>query len=294
MKDNNNVVLSVEGYTNDLLQISKAHNMKRTSLVYFNPISKEIGEEVVTVSIDSDNESLTFPIFDKMVNKKIKITVETIDEDEKANDICSKKDEQIEFVDLGLTSGTKWMRYNIGATKETDYGLYFQWGDTVGYSGDDAKEHSTWDTCPGNGEKSSCDSTSFATWKSENLTDGVLNTSVDAAYVHTSGKAKMPTQGQLRELINGTDKEWTTIDGVNGWKFTSKKDSSKYIFIPAAGYVNNGKFNIVGNNGYVWSSSLNTSNESYAYGLYFYSGDVYVSSRSSRYLGVSVRGVAID
>lgn len=82
MKDNNNVVFSVEGYTNDLLQVSEAHNMKRTSLIYFNPISKEIGEEVITVSIDSDNEALTFPIFDKMINKKIRITVETIEEEE--------------------------------------------------------------------------------------------------------------------------------------------------------------------------------------------------------------------
>ena len=199
-----------------------------------------------------------------------------------------------EFVDLGLTSGTKWMRYNVGATKETDYGLYFQWGDTVGYSGDDAKEHSTWDTCPGNGEKSSYDSTSFATWKSENLTGGVLNTSVDAAYVHTSGKAKMPTEEQLQELTDETDKKWTTIDGVNGWKFTSKKDSSKYIFIPAAGCVSGGKFSVVGNYGYVWSSSLYTSNESYACNLLFSSSDVLVNGIDGRCLGMSVRGVAID
>ena len=91
MKDNNNVVLSVEGYTNDLLQVSKTHNMKRTSLVYFNPISEEIGEEVVTVSIVSDNESLTFPIFDKMINKKIRVTVETVDGDEKVNGIFDKR-----------------------------------------------------------------------------------------------------------------------------------------------------------------------------------------------------------
>ena len=36
------------------------------------------------------------------------------------------------FEDLGLTSGTLWMKYNIGARTETDYGLYFQRGATVG------------------------------------------------------------------------------------------------------------------------------------------------------------------
>ena len=77
-----NVVLQTEGYTTDLLQITKANNMKRTSFVYFNPQSKEIGEEVITLSIDSTNETLTFPIFDKLIGKKIRITVEVLDDNE--------------------------------------------------------------------------------------------------------------------------------------------------------------------------------------------------------------------
>lgn len=77
-----NVILQTEGYTNDLLQVSSANNMKRTSLVYFNPQSVEIGEEVITLSVDSTNESLTFPIFDKLIDKKIRITVEVLDKDE--------------------------------------------------------------------------------------------------------------------------------------------------------------------------------------------------------------------
>ena len=39
-----------------------------------------------------------------------------------------------EYVDLGLPSGLKWAKCNIGATSETDYGLYFQWGATEGYT----------------------------------------------------------------------------------------------------------------------------------------------------------------
>lgn len=80
--DTKNVVLQTEGYTNDLLQITKANNMKRTSLIYFNPQSMEIGEEVITLSIDSTNEAMTFPIFDKLIGKKIRITVEILNEDE--------------------------------------------------------------------------------------------------------------------------------------------------------------------------------------------------------------------
>ena len=47
-----------------------------------------------------------------------------------------------------MPSGLKWANMNIGAEKETDYGLYFQWGDTIGYT--DAS-HSTADTYPGGG-----------------------------------------------------------------------------------------------------------------------------------------------
>ena len=36
---------------------------------------------------------------------------------------------KMEYIDLGLPSGTKWANMNIGAETETDYGLYFQWGE---------------------------------------------------------------------------------------------------------------------------------------------------------------------
>ena len=42
----------------------------------------EIGEEVITLSIDSTNEALTFPIFDKLIDKKIRITIEVLDSNE--------------------------------------------------------------------------------------------------------------------------------------------------------------------------------------------------------------------
>ena len=39
------------------------------------------------------------------------------------------------YVDLGLPSGLKWAKCNIGAARETDYGYYFQWGE--------AEQHNT-------------------------------------------------------------------------------------------------------------------------------------------------------
>ena len=48
-------------------------------------------------------------------------------------------------VDLGLPSGTLWASINIGASAPQDYGLYFAWGDTKGYSAESGHMFS-WET----------------------------------------------------------------------------------------------------------------------------------------------------
>ena len=103
----------------------------------------------------------------------------------------------------------------------------------------------------------------------------------------------MPTKDEIQELIDNTDSEWVEDfngTGVNGRKFTSKADTSKYIFIPAAGCCSNGSVYNVGYYGYVWSSSLGTSYSDNAWYLYFNSGSCYMSY-NNRYDGLSVRGV---
>lgn len=46
----------------------------------------------------------------------------------------SKESSSLEFVDLGLPSGTLWATRNIGAEKPEDSGLFFAWGETEGYN----------------------------------------------------------------------------------------------------------------------------------------------------------------
>lgn len=149
-----------------------------------------------------------------------------------------------QFVDLDLPSGTLWMDRNIGAKKETDYGLYFQFGDTVGYSAEDMKTRATWQNCPGNNGNESANEKSLAAWDEKHLTNNlVLNLDVDAAYICTKGIATLPTEPQWRELISALDYEIVTNfngSGINGLKCMSKKDNSKYIFLPASGTISNG------------------------------------------------------
>lgn len=103
----------------------------------------------------------------------------------------------------------------------------------------------------------------------------------------------MPTEAEFDELLSGTTNEWIEDfngTGVNGRKFTSKTDTSKYIFIPAAGFRTNGSVNYVGIHGDVWASSLDISNPNYAWILNPNSG-VCCEGYSYRYDGKSVRGV---
>jgi hypothetical protein len=100
----------------------------------------------------------------------------------------------------------------------------------------------------------------------------------------------MPTSAEFQELINNTTSEWTTQNGVSGYKFTSKTNGNS-IFFPAAGIRWNGKLDYAGSDGNYWSSSLYESGPGDAWGLGFDSGSVDADSYGGRYDGRSVRPV---
>ena len=80
------------------------------------------------------------------------------------------------------------------------------------------------------------------------------------------------------------------MDDVYGVKITSRKDKSKYIFIPAAGYAWDDEVFGIGDIGSLWSSSLN--DEAYSLGQRLYFGPKGIMDGFSyRYDGFSVRGV---
>ena len=196
---------------------------------------------------------------------------------------------QYEYVDLGLPSGLKWATMNIGAETETDYGDYFMWGSVTPNTADEC----TWANAPFNDGNTSYNEVYFNSVKDTVCPNGILTKEYDAASHIMGGDWRMPREAEFQELLSGTTNEWITNyngTGINGRKFTSKTDTSKYIFIPAAGYCNDGSFTSVGDTGYVWSSSLYTPNPDNAWSLNFNSGYCDVNDRN-RYYGRSVRCV---
>lgn len=170
-----------------------------------------------------------------------------------------------EYVDLGLTSGTLWATYNVGGTSFEEYGNYFAWGETM--------------------QKNSYKDLNYS--YSSNPT--TLPTDRDAARTNWGGSWSMPTVYDFKELYDECTWTWTTMNGKNGYKVSSKKNSS-YIFLAAEGYFGSSPIN-VGSRGNYWSSSLLTSNTTYAYELNFDSNNVGPSNYNYRYYGRSVRPV---
>ena len=202
------------------------------------------------------------------------------------NDVLVRGGVTYEYVDLGLS--VKWAKCNVGATSETDYGDYFMWGSTKANTPNEC----IWAKAPFNGGASSYNSSYFDSVKDTVCPDGILAKEYDAAAQIMGGDWRMPTETEFQELLDNTDKLWTTINGVNGYKFTSKKEGyqNNSIFIPAAGYCSEGSVYNVGDYGDVWSSSLNASSPYGAWYLRFNSGYCRMYSYYRCY-GQSVRGV---
>ena len=178
------------------------------------------------------------------------------------------------MIDLGLPSGTKWACCNVGADKPEFYGGYYAWGET------EEKSYYYWETyihCDG----------SFSTC--HDLGSDIAGTQYDVAHVKWGGSWVMPSSDQQVELIKNCNYEWTTVNGVNGEKFTSKNNGGS-IFLPAAGdRVNSGLIG-AGSSGYYWSSTQYPSNTIGAYHLRFYSSGT-STDINDRHNGRSVRPV---
>ena len=206
----------------------------------------------------------------------------------------SPTEREYEYVDLGLSSGLLWAKCNIGATTETDYGLYFSWGETDGYVTASAKTNGfTWESYKYNNDGSSPKASNMSKYNSTDKKT-VLDLEDDAARVNMGGEWRMPTYREYQELLNNTTKTFVTNyngTGVNGILLTSKTNQNAKLFFPANGVCSDGIVSNIGSRGNYFSSSLYTSNRLNSYSLYFNdAGSIYYTD-GYRSPGYCVRGV---
>ena len=192
------------------------------------------------------------------------------------------------YVDLGLPSGLLWATCNVGASAPEDYGDYFAWGETT------TKSEYSWSTyqhCNGSNSTMTkyCTNADFGyNYYVDNLT--ILLPEDDAATANWGDGWRMPTREEWQELLDNTTVTWTTQNGVNGRLFTAANGNS--LFLPAAGYRDDGSLTYAGSRGYYWSSSLFTDYPYYAWCFYFLSYGYGMNDRSRDY-GRSVRAVRV-
>lgn len=169
-----------------------------------------------------------------------------------------------DLVDLGLS--TKWAKYNVGATKATELGGLFGFGDMTGFQ------------------------------TSINLEDyasaDIYKTDRDVANKVYGSWVTMPTIDEFEELFTECKKEWVedTENHVAGYKFTGPNGNS--IFLPAAGTRTQGTVSGEGLNGYYLSGSINATDNRFAMA---YSFDKNAARRTATpvYQALAIRPVSV-
>lgn len=227
-----------------------------------------------------------------------------------------KNASEYEYVDLGLPSGLLWAKKNIGAETEEEAGLYFQWGDTQGYTAEQVGDGEGLKAFSWADYKFSIDGSS-SNFSKYNASDSktVLDPEDDAAHVNMGGNWRMPTFEEYKELCLNTDiylvpTEGEEIQGtaqeqrgtviinwasqaegtLKGVKFYKKGDKQTYMFVPACDAPDEGSVQGVGEGGDLWSSSLYSSDVQDACAFGFLAGFGGILN-TNRYVGVPVRGV---
>lgn len=196
-------------------------------------------------------------------------------------------------VDLGLS--VEWASFNLGSSKPEEYGLYYQWGKTKGYSSDtsDGKWFSYYDL----GGNVCYELNKYSTNPNFCPVDNkiILEPEDDAATVALGHKWRMPTNEEWEELRNSDNCSWTwtTINGVKGYKVQSKKPgyTDNWIFLPAAGFRFSDNLNNFGTEGYYWSSYVDPEWLDVPYQVWFDSSNIYCSEWS-RCAGLTIRPVS--
>ena len=177
-------------------------------------------------------------------------------------DLCPD-DNHPHMIDLGI--GAKWACCNVGAHEPEGYGGYYAWGETA--------------------EKDDYSKENYLFYSRENIS----GTQYDAARVNWGAPWRMPNKAEWGAFYRNCSSEWTTVNGIYGRRFTGPNGNS--IFLPAAGYREDGNLIRRGRDGCYWSGPIYSEDWWYVWKLSFTDGKTewYFHHRTH---GLSVRPVS--
>ena len=185
---------------------------------------------------------------------------------------------------------------NVGATNPEDWGYFFWWGDTVGYTWTgsqfnavDGSAYGFW--FPMNNTTIKTYDMSYSSLQSNGYIDstGNLAAKYDAATKYRGSPWRMPTKDEWQALLDNCTLEQATENDVSGYRVTGNGTyANKSIFLPSAGCGFNNSAStsyLIGLAPLYWSStSESAENEAW-----YFSGSVVASNE--RCFGMPVRPV---
>lgn len=246
---------------------------------------KEFGIYDEVKSIDFCREAYKFLIEGDMM-KVIGVDVKTGEPiiERMAPGTTKNNDTEVKAIDLGLPSGTLWADRNVGAKSPEDFGAFFSWGNTDPHypktKNDWGEDDEAFDDYP-------FDEENYTKTEGYKL-DGSIDSKHDAATANLGKPWRMPTEADFKELYDNCIWERKIINGVNGYKVTSKKNGN-FLFFACSGLGYGSSWDYRGSYGYYWSSSFLSARNARL--LNFYSGGVSPQYNNYRYIGFAVRAV---
>ena len=208
------------------------------------------------------------------------------------------------------TGGPYWAACTVGATEPEEFGYYFWWGDTVGYTRSggiwEESTHRFYDVTWVSSTGEQMDSSPFvtnscptvfkdnSTLQSEGWIDATTNlvAAHDAATAYLGAPWRMPTYPEIQALVDNCATTWITTNGVKGRLVTGTGAyANRSIFLPAPGYGSGSNFGNPNLRGYYWSSTPDSDNSYKAWYLDFNSSLFQRDTYYGRQYGLSVRPV---
>ena len=199
-----------------------------------------------------------------------------------------------EGVDLGLS--VLWATFNVGASSQEEYGGYYAWGETETKS---MYDWSTYKWCNGS-------ETTLTKYVGHDYSDYgyygnyddkfELDPSDDVAHLKWGDRWRISSYPEILELVNMCDWTQTTLNGIKGYRVTSKVSgyTNRSIFLPLGGNRDSTRVDEVGVCGYYWANSIGKGNASVFASFLYIDPDMEGGSADylvARCLGFNVRPV---
>ena len=200
----------------------------------------------------------------------------------------------VDAVDIGLS--VKWATCNLGATKPSEYGDYYAWGEDENSKVDYYWTSYKW--CGGNDYRLTKYNSNRNCYDS-NFVDNklILDIEDDVARAKLGGRWRIPTSSEMDELLATRENanyhwEWASVNGHKGCLITYLVNNNT-LFLPVAGYRNSTNNNTVGSDGRYWTNTRRPEPDyaKFAYALFLLYNSSIEQISTYRCYGLSIRPV---